>query len=280
MGITTFTTRVGVASLAAGSVLMAPTLGLGAANLAASDAVPCDSSGGESACSLSAIRDNEGLFGTLEAGTHTFALEGDPPLALVTVDLPNDQWNGRLGWILGTDGFIDSRQGLSIQFWSAPEDVYGDPCRWAGTEIDVEPTVEFVADALASQALRDASPVREITVGDHRGVELELTVPDDIDISTCDGAEFLSWGDGMGGARYHQGAGQHDLVRLIDVDGVLVVVDATFWPELPAETRAEMTQVLDSMRFELPQADSPVNGSDVTERVDACPPRLHVHCPG
>jgi hypothetical protein len=83
----------------------------------------------------------------------------------------------------------------------------------------------------------------------------------------------------LGGARYHQGAGQHDLVRLIDVDGVLVVVDATFWPELPAETHAEMTRVLDSMRFELPQAGSPDNGSDVTDRAAACRPRSLVPCP-
>src|SRR5262245_2669587 len=75
MGITNIATRVGVASLAAGSVLMAPTLGMGAANPAAADPAPCDASDGESACSSSATRLSEELFGTLEAGTHTFALE-------------------------------------------------------------------------------------------------------------------------------------------------------------------------------------------------------------
>ncbi len=102
------------------------------------------------------------LTGTLEPGTHTFELRnaGDVWMS-VTVTVPNDEWAGRLGWILGTDGFVDSRTGSSIQFWDAPAVVYGHPCQWAGTEIDVEPTVESVAGALAAQPL--ATRQRHVT---------------------------------------------------------------------------------------------------------------------
>ena len=168
----------------------------------------------------------------------------------MTVTLPNEEWAGRMGWVLGTDGFLNSRTGLSIQFWSAPDVVYGHPCQWAGTEIDVEPTVDSVADALAGQAVRDATTPREITVGDYRGVELQLTVPDDIDFATCDDATFWSWVYGPSDGRFQQGPAQHDLIRIVDVDGVLVLVDATYWPELPADTHVEMLDVLASMAFE------------------------------
>jgi hypothetical protein len=205
--------------------------------------------------------DTEQLIGPLEAGTHTFEFAEDVDALdpLVTVTVPNGEWSGLFGWILGTDGFIMSRHGVSIQFWSTPDMVYGDPCRWATTAIDVEPTVEFMADALANQALRSASAAREVTVGDHRGIELELTVPEDIDFTTCDRFEgvpyFQSWSYDSGGGRHHQGPGQHDLIRLVDVDGTLVIIDATFWPELPAETHAEMIDVLDSMTFQPAHTD-------------------------
>jgi hypothetical protein len=137
--------------------------------------------------------DTEQLSGALDAGTHTFEFgeELDALDPLMTVTVPNGEWSGLFGWILGTDGFIMSRHGVSIQFWSAPDMVYGDPCHWATTQIDVEPTVEFMADALANQALRSASATREINVGDHRGIELELTVPEDIDFTTCDRFEGM-----------------------------------------------------------------------------------------
>ncbi len=85
-------------------------------------------------------------------------------------------------------------------------------------------------------------------------MELELTVPDDIDFATCDTDHgdpyFLSWAYGPADGRYQQGPGQRDLIRIIDVDGVLLLIDATYWPELPADTYAEMLDVLDSMTFE------------------------------
>ncbi len=114
-----------------------------------------------------------------------------------------------------------------------------------------------MAEALAAQVPRDASTPREITQGAARAVEIQLSVPNDIALSQCDkyegGGYFQSWHYGTGeSARYHQGPGQQDLVRLVDIDGRLVIIDAATWPQLPDETRVEMTAVLDSISFELP----------------------------
>jgi hypothetical protein len=137
--------------------------------------------------------------------------------------------------------------------------VYRDPCHWADSVINVDPSVDFMAEALAAQAMRNASTPRARNVGGHRTVEIQLSVPADIDISKCDLYKgkpyFQSWASADGStARYHQGPGQQDLVRLVDVDGELLIVDVATWPELPPDEHDEIASVLDSMRFEVEPA--------------------------
>jgi hypothetical protein len=197
------------------------------------------------------------MAGPLEAGTHVLIAESsalDP--ILVRVQLP-DHWAGSDGFVLITGGGISSRQGAAIQFWGAPDYTYTDACHWSTTQFPVEKTVDFMASALAAQQPRHASTPREISVGDRRAIEIQLSVPDDVVPSTCDLYEgdgfFQSWHYGSGeSARYHQGPGQQDLIRLVDVDGRLVIIDAATWPELPDGTRAELMAVLDSLSIDLP----------------------------
>ena len=184
----------------------------------------------------------------------TLAGTDDPILLTVTVP---ESWSGRDGWVLTTDGGIDQPGGVAIQFWGAPDYTYSDACHWSTTQFAVEPSVDFMAEALAAQVPRNASTPREFTQGAARAVEIQLSVPNDIVLSQCDkykgSGYFQSWHYGTGeGARYHQGPGQQDLIRLVDVDGRLVIIDTATWPQLPDDTRVEMTAVLDSISFELP----------------------------
>jgi hypothetical protein len=48
-----------------------------------------------------------------------------------------------------------------------------------------------------------------------------------------------------------RGPGQRDLVRLVDVDGELFIIDVMTWPELPPGEHEEIHELLDSMTFEL-----------------------------
>jgi hypothetical protein len=116
-------------------------------------------------------------------GTVTYEVrlpDRDTPRFAVTVTLPAG-WSGDDEWLLRRSGGVDSREGVAITLWGAPAFVYGDPCRWADSAIEVEPTVDFMAEALAAQATRDASTPREFVSGEHRGMELEMSVPDDVD---------------------------------------------------------------------------------------------------
>lgn len=201
----------------------------------------------------------EALEGDLPSGTATYELrlpDLDARPFAMTVTLP-DGWSAADGWVLRKNGGVERRDGIAITFWAAPAFVYRDPCRWAETAVDVEPTVDFMTDALVAQAMRDASSPRELAVGAHRVVEIQLSVPDDIDVSACDEYEgtpyFQSWASADGStARYHQGPGQRDLVRLVDVDGMLLIVDVATWPELTAAAHDEIASILDSMTFTTP----------------------------
>jgi hypothetical protein len=196
------------------------------------------------------------LVGDLPAGTATYELRlpRSGPRLMMTATLPAG-WTGFENWVLRKNGGVEKREGVAITFWTAPYYVYGDACRWADSTIEAEPTVDFMADALATQVLRSASTPRELTVGEHRVIELQLSVPDDLDLSTCDLFEgepsFQSWASADGQvARYHQGPGQRDLVRLVDVDGELLIIDVMTWPELPPNEHDHLEELLDSMTFE------------------------------
>jgi hypothetical protein len=212
------------------------------------------------------------LTGDLEPGTQTFGLVGPLDSIRVTMTLP-EGWHGSDGLILSSPGaptvlqdrarcnrLITYPHGSStpcdvdISLWSAPDVVYGNPCHWYDTPIEVDPTVESIAQALSAQKRRGDSTPHEITVGDHRGVELELTVPDNIDFATCDQGQFRSWG--YTNVRFHQAPGQRDLIRLLDVDGLLVIIDADSWPGVPDGVRADLDRVLDSMTFERTSPES------------------------
>ena len=114
--------------------------------------------------------------------------------------------------------------------------------------------------ALTAQASRDASAPMDITVDGYTGKSITLHVPDDAAtreeaFSECDEQTFASWAGGgdspsAGPSRYHQGPGQIDELWILDVNGELIVMDAMYGAETPAEQLAELHAILESMTFE------------------------------
>jgi hypothetical protein len=96
----------------------------------------------------------------------------------------------------------------------------------------------------------------DITVDGYAGKSITLHVPDDAVFSDCDRGMFGSWGYVLNGtvdptpSRYHQGPGQIDELWIVDVDGMVTVIDAGHYEGTPAEDVAELHAIVDSITFE------------------------------
>jgi hypothetical protein len=145
--------------------------------------------------------------------------------------------------------------------------VYMGGCHWLGTALTppVGPTVNDLATALLAQAGPGASPPTAVTVGGHPGKKVKLSIPQGLDVTTCDSdgdfALFGRWlgaGQSYGAAPWTYGNGQHNTVYIIDVDGKRQVIDTMYLPGTSAANRAELDQIVASIRFETrPASPSP-----------------------
>ena len=187
--------------------------------------------------------------GPLAAGTYAFTVRFGPPalpIPKVILTLPDgwDQTNGILS---------DDSSSTTIVIWQVDE-VYAHPCQWSVPRIQPGPTVDDLASALATVPLRNATTPVDVTVDGYAGKYLEWSVPDGIDFATCDKdggtSLFKSWTATDGGDRYQQEPGQVDRLWILDIDGVRVVIDAWFVKDTTEADRAELTQIVNGIRFE------------------------------
>ncbi len=190
----------------------------------------------------------------LSAGTYVLDLaasaSGVERIPNITITVP-DGWAHLGNWVVhsgeGTDHFV------GITFWDVDE-VYAHPCQWSSRTIQPGPTVVDLAKALAERPLRDATEPVDIVVDGYRGMQLEWSVPVDIDFSTCDQDDFRSWtgveGSWGGSVRYHQGPGQVNRLWILDIEGERLVVDTMYMPSTDAGDRKELLHVMESIRFE------------------------------
>jgi hypothetical protein len=130
-------------------------------------------------------------------------------------------------------------------FWSA-ENIYVDPCHPAAGELDpaVGPSVDDLVGALSSRPQFQVTAPVEVTVGDLRGQEIELTALESGD----DCPEVIPW---TGGDDLGLDPGDSLRVQILDADGVRIVM----WTgreavEPDAAVEPELQQILDSIRVE------------------------------
>ena len=145
--------------------------------------------------------------------------------------------------------------------------VYTGGCHWLGTALTprLGPTVDDLANALLAQAGPGASPPIPVTVDGHPGKKVELSIPKDVDVTTCDSdgnfALFGRWlpaGQSYGAGPWTYGNGQHNTVYIVDVDGTRQVIDTMYLPGTSNADRAEIDQIVASIRFESsPASPSP-----------------------
>ena len=175
---------------------------------------------------------------------------GGPVTLRVTFGVP-DGWEAWAYGVVETEGRGEPTAGRGLGFWIVDE-VYADPCRWNRGSIDppVGSGVHDLVTALAEQRQRYATTPRDVTLAGYPGEQMQLQVPPTIDFSDCFDSEFHSWTALPSGGRYHQGPSQFDRLWILDIDGVRLVIDAAFFPGTSREDRAELVQIVESVRIE------------------------------
>jgi hypothetical protein len=199
-----------------------------------------------------------------------FVVTGADVPVQVTLDIASSGWYAlpEFGAVSKHDDGLDSPEtvGAALLAWAWPAgtgfNVYGDPCQWL-TTIPETPAItpDEIAAAFAAQALTDATAPEDVTVGGFAGKAITLHVPMAFDLpnatreekfADCDDDTFFFYGiEGeTGGARNAQGAGQVDELWIMDVDGSIVILDATYGPAAPADLVEELRTLAESATFE------------------------------
>jgi hypothetical protein len=188
----------------------------------------------------------------LAAGTYYIAdwsITGGPRL---TFTLP-------AGWTTEEYAFLYKQSGEPGEVMFTPwflSHIYSDACLWDDDQglVDVGTTVDELVSALADQAGREVSAgPRDVTLGGYPGVVIELTVPADLDVSTCTSGSLRywpGWGPDFDSGLCCNPAGNTDAVHVVDVDGKRLVVVARHYPDSSAENRAELQAILDSIQID------------------------------
>jgi hypothetical protein len=162
------------------------------------------------------------------------------------------------GWAT-SDGLVYKHLGqpgeVALSAW-VPDQVYADPCQWQGSALSPLDLANHSHDAtgafilapedggLANQALRGPQPrsMTQVTLGGEVALRIDLSVPAELDISTCDKGEFRRWTEwGVAdGAYSHNARGQLDTVYMVDLDRKPLVIDAL---HMPATSEADLTEL-------------------------------------
>lgn len=184
-------------------------------------------------------------IGDLEPGEYDIMQQPADPVR-VTLTVP-EGWTGGEFVIWKYEGAAP--EGMAVAAWLV-ENVYTDRCQWVGAELDppVGPTVDELVDAFVELPAYGATAPVDITVDGFAGHQVEMVVPSDIDLATCDGGEFRSWSDPQGGARFQE-AGEISRNWILDVDGTRILIFGRWFADTSAQDREELFAIMDSIQI-------------------------------
>jgi hypothetical protein len=205
--------------------------------------------------------------GSLAPGTYAVAKPGAASdYSRLSVTLP-------AGWSI-SDGLVHKRldqvDEMAFSVWTGVYDVYDDPCHWQESSVsnldlgDEQVHSNFheattgatvrkpLHGGLANQIGRNASELTSVELGGQSALKIELSVPAELDLATCDQGQFRSWtGSSVtGDANAHHSPGQIDVVYMVDVDRSALVIDASHMPATSASDLAELEAIFASMIIE------------------------------
>ena len=179
----------------------------------------------------------------------TYAVEADIP----------DGWS-KFGTLLEVVGpGANGPSGVGVVFQAIESGLYSDACHWdlAGTgelkpgDVEVGPEVQDLVDALRANTSYTATKPSPITFGPYQGKRLEIQIPTDLDLDTCDA--HVSNDDPLyfvaPGTLYAQGQGNRWDMSIVDVEGTRVIVTIIYYEGTPAADLEAARAIVDSLEF-------------------------------
>lgn len=193
-------------------------------------------------------------FGPLEAGTYVIPTFNAPFNAShrITIDVP-DGYAG-IGFGVGFNVLKTPVSASGGDTGVALYDVgysFADACNWSGTRSPISSADELVAALAGQQGLRPSSPT-DVVVSGSSGTFMELTVPAQAKLDRCSNNRMQAWALTGDGSRWIwlNNPGQHDLLWILEVDGLPLVIDAFLAADASAQDRAELLQMVESIQID------------------------------
>lgn len=155
------------------------------------------------------------------------------------------------GWAFGYGAAVTkpaagtvAPSGMSLHFLRGGW-LFSDPCLKVDTlpDIEVGPTGDDFADALAAHPLLDVTTPVDVTLGGYSGTYVDLQVPSDI--SACP-ESYFPWAP----AFYAQGPNHRWHIWSLDVDGVRVVIQSGDFAGTLPQDLAEMESIIESIQIQ------------------------------
>jgi hypothetical protein len=192
-------------------------------------------------------------------GSPHVLLEGTDSGVPVTVTIPTPLWDGEpnggvLCWGDPAKTCPGPSDGAGIFAFEGREyHVYGDACHRPPLGDTTATTVDELVNALARQVHRWAYGVEDITVDGYAGKMVRLymaPVPGDCDYDDSRTAYVLFGLPGDDPARLSQAQDQIEEVWALDVDGLVVVLNGSYYAGTPQKVVDELRTILSSATFD------------------------------
>jgi hypothetical protein len=170
----------------------------------------------------------------------------------ITIDVPDGYEGVRFGvglHVLKTPVSV-SGSDTGVALWDVGYS-FADACNWIGTRSPVSSADELVATLAGELGLRP-SPPSDVAVSGFAGTYMELTVPAQTKLDRCSAGRMQAWALTGDGSDYVwlNNAGQHDLLWILEVDGLPLVIDAFLAADASAQDRAELVQMVESIQID------------------------------
>jgi len=162
------------------------------------------------------------------------------------------------GWTFdpAAAGLVQGKDDTELAiFWPREDfsELYRRACEWTGTGFDPGPSVDDLANALASLEDFEASAPSDVTVSGYKGKRVALTVPSDADVdpaadphsASCDGGKYS-----LSSGRWYQAPGQADNMFILDLDGHRETVVVSTTPGTPNDVVDQLRAMVASLEIE------------------------------